>query len=442
VTEIEPVGLPATEGADVPYEARRWNWGAFLVTTFWASYYRIWWAVAAVALPLPLYWPLGLIRWELVTLVQVPVGLVLGAKGSEWAWRKGRGRRWTTGEEFARAQRRWAWGGLVALVASIAIGAGALDPLVNGGHGATSTPQTFSDHGVAFQYPADWVHTSARDIQGLELQGQESLWMEPFQLDRYDMVAVRQLTSPTVITEENVEAWVALPEQGPAPTGSKILHGAHKATIDGHPGARFTTRVVAPDGVSAIQESAVIFVGTAAIRWDCQYTSDHRAPVLEACDLLERTLTLSPEFDEDAGWSTLDSPDAHLRARIPPEWTAGAPPTGVELQADFQGPRALLVSERFRGSLRRYTKTSVQGVASGLPGSLKVVARSPVSLPAGNGEMTHLRTRVKQRVLHVFVYTLVERPRGYAMAVFSGSADVPFLEPTAAAIAETIELKR
>jgi hypothetical protein len=31
---------PVTEEPD---DVERWNWGAWLFPTFWASYYRIWW---------------------------------------------------------------------------------------------------------------------------------------------------------------------------------------------------------------------------------------------------------------------------------------------------------------------------------------------------------------------------------------------------------------
>jgi hypothetical protein len=35
---------------------------------------------------------------------------VLGARGSEWAWRN---RQWESAEAFKRTQRRWSWYGLI-----------------------------------------------------------------------------------------------------------------------------------------------------------------------------------------------------------------------------------------------------------------------------------------------------------------------------------------
>lgn len=84
------------ENSRIPPEIRRWNWGAFLLSWIWG---------------------LGN-GTERALLVFVPVlGLampfVLGAKGSEWAWRN---RKWKDVEAFQRTQRRWAWAGLAAAV--------------------------------------------------------------------------------------------------------------------------------------------------------------------------------------------------------------------------------------------------------------------------------------------------------------------------------------
>ena len=84
------------ENASVPPEIRRWNWGAFFLSWIWG---------------------LGN-GTERALLVFVPIlGLampfVLGAKGSEWAWKN---RKWKDVDAFRRTQRRWAWAGLVAAV--------------------------------------------------------------------------------------------------------------------------------------------------------------------------------------------------------------------------------------------------------------------------------------------------------------------------------------
>lgn len=88
--------------AEIPADADRWNWGAFLLTWIW-----------------------GIGNSTFISLlVFVPffgiliMPFVLGAKGSAWAWRN---RRWDSVEHFKRVQRSWSiwgaavWIGLIAL---------------------------------------------------------------------------------------------------------------------------------------------------------------------------------------------------------------------------------------------------------------------------------------------------------------------------------------
>jgi hypothetical protein len=82
--------------ADVPAEVRGWNWGAFLLGWIWGIKNRTW-----VAL------------WTFVPIVGIPVMFILGAHGSEWAWRN---RQWQSVEQFKRTQRRWSWYGLIVAV--------------------------------------------------------------------------------------------------------------------------------------------------------------------------------------------------------------------------------------------------------------------------------------------------------------------------------------
>ena len=82
------------ERAIVPPEIRRWNWGAFLLNWIWG-------AANGVYIAFLMFVP----------LVNVVMIFVLGAKGSEWAWRK---ERWRDVEHFKRVQRQWAIWGFVA----------------------------------------------------------------------------------------------------------------------------------------------------------------------------------------------------------------------------------------------------------------------------------------------------------------------------------------
>ena len=89
--------------ADIPPELDRWNWGAFLLNWIW-----------------------GIGNNTFVALLALVPGLgfimmiVLGLRGSRWAWRNGR---WDSVEHFKRVQRLWAvWAVVVYLGAVVLIG--------------------------------------------------------------------------------------------------------------------------------------------------------------------------------------------------------------------------------------------------------------------------------------------------------------------------------
>jgi hypothetical protein len=73
----------------IPSELRRWNWGAFLLNVIWGLGNKTYIAFLA-----------------LVPAFGFVMIFVLGAKGSDWAWRN---KRWDSVEHFKRVQRQWAW---------------------------------------------------------------------------------------------------------------------------------------------------------------------------------------------------------------------------------------------------------------------------------------------------------------------------------------------
>lgn len=83
----------------VPEEIKGWNWGAFLLPTFWPFTNRVW---------------IGLLAW--LYLFWVPMGLVvaigLGIKGNEWAWKS---RQWQSIAAFKAHQRAWTLAGFIVL---------------------------------------------------------------------------------------------------------------------------------------------------------------------------------------------------------------------------------------------------------------------------------------------------------------------------------------
>src|SRR5262249_4088846 len=98
------------ERAIVPPEIRRWNWGAFLLNWIWG-------VVHGTYIALLMFVP----------LVNVVMIFVLGAKGSEWAWRN---TRWRDVAHFKRVHGWWAFWGPVAGAAVFVFYGGGLALLV------------------------------------------------------------------------------------------------------------------------------------------------------------------------------------------------------------------------------------------------------------------------------------------------------------------------
>ena len=76
----------------VPDEIKGWNWGAFLMPYFWPFTNKVW---------------IGLLAF--IPQVGLFIGIALGAKGNEWAWKS---RRWRSIEQFKAHQRGWTIAGL------------------------------------------------------------------------------------------------------------------------------------------------------------------------------------------------------------------------------------------------------------------------------------------------------------------------------------------
>jgi hypothetical protein len=91
--------------AVLPAGVDRWNWGAFLLSWVWGIGNSTFIALLA-----------------LVPFVNLVMPFVLGARGSEWAWRN---KRWESVEAFRATQRRWAqWGlgiGLLCLLLFVGV---------------------------------------------------------------------------------------------------------------------------------------------------------------------------------------------------------------------------------------------------------------------------------------------------------------------------------
>ena len=78
--------------AEVPREIQGWNWGAFLLSWIWSIGNSVW---------------IGLLA--LIPYAGFIMAIILGVKGSEWAWQS---KRWDSIEHFKRTQRTWSYWGI------------------------------------------------------------------------------------------------------------------------------------------------------------------------------------------------------------------------------------------------------------------------------------------------------------------------------------------
>lgn len=142
--------------AQVPAEIDRWNWGAFLLNWIWG-------AANGVYIAFLMFVP----------LVNIVMMFVLGAKGSEWAWRK---ERWRDVAHFRRVQRLWAIWGLVAWGAVIVFYGGfilvfalmfpKLEPYVMAVGQLTQSPAAIRELGTPITPGFPWGHFSTTGDHG------------------------------------------------------------------------------------------------------------------------------------------------------------------------------------------------------------------------------------------------------------------------------------
>jgi len=92
-------GQPLNQPAEIPAELDRWNWGAFFLNWIWGIGNSTFVALLA-----------------LIPVVNIIMIIVLGARGSRWAWQN---RAWRDAEQFRKVQRSWAIAGLAIWVVGI-----------------------------------------------------------------------------------------------------------------------------------------------------------------------------------------------------------------------------------------------------------------------------------------------------------------------------------
>ena len=99
----------------------RWNWGAFLLGWIWAVGNRLWiWMPVGLAVNAIAFIPSANSKSYYISLIcQLVISVVLGVKGSEWAWKK---KKWDSIEQFKNTQDRWRVWGIVFSIVGFIIG--------------------------------------------------------------------------------------------------------------------------------------------------------------------------------------------------------------------------------------------------------------------------------------------------------------------------------
>ena len=97
--------------AEIDKALERWNWGAFFCTWFWAAFHRTYWPILIL-----------LVVWipYLGQACSLCLCVYLGLKGSKIAWKCDK---YEDFESFVSAQRKWAIGGCIWFILSIAVSA-------------------------------------------------------------------------------------------------------------------------------------------------------------------------------------------------------------------------------------------------------------------------------------------------------------------------------
>lgn len=101
--EVDTFDNTSGQGSDayIPPEVKHWNWGAFFMTWIWGLKHRVYFS---------LLWFIPIIGWFLMPIV-------LGLKGSAWAWQY---KHWNSIDEFLKTQRRWGIiGGIITILCLI-----------------------------------------------------------------------------------------------------------------------------------------------------------------------------------------------------------------------------------------------------------------------------------------------------------------------------------
>ena len=122
------------------------------------------------------------------------------------------------------------------------------------------------EHGISFEYPGSLDPSDPDEMELATDPATPPLWVEPFTLDTYDIVAIQAETLPFVITSDNLETWTTILNTEVPGVGVSLAETYHPLVVAGLPAAEATLALEGSDGPDTETWTGVIFTGTTAIR--------------------------------------------------------------------------------------------------------------------------------------------------------------------------------
>jgi hypothetical protein len=189
-------------------------------------------------------------------------------------------------EPTARS-RTWVW--ITAAVVVVALAVGAVVALSGGG----SDTQTFSGHGVSFDYPGDWQALGPASFQ---VNSGDVTWSESF--------GVEAGSNGAIVTEYALQKDVSSVSDAALRTeldnlfkstvnqaGGTITKPISPTTVNGTPGYQVSFTATA-GGTDLTTDMVLVFQGTQQWNIQCQYTADQQETILPGCQDIWNTFTI------------------------------------------------------------------------------------------------------------------------------------------------------
>jgi hypothetical protein len=149
---------------------------------------------------------------------------------------------------------------------------------------------TYREHGISFDYPADWRELDTRDFGSAG--DAEALWSTAVGTGGLNMVTINSYQLRTAVTTENVDAVEAELEKLVQRSYEQQLAGPERITVDGKPGFRFRSGTTT-EGTTIEKIDLFFFDGTTEYQLGCQFDRDKAAEIEQGCDQIVRSFTVT-----------------------------------------------------------------------------------------------------------------------------------------------------